>query len=162
MISREKKQTFSFSITSKEQFLVKQRVSELHLVHEPRVAVIRSSLRENVTAGVCDEQRLLKLSREESVLGDGGPVVWPLFVPPSALRNHRLNREHVSCLHHADGSILCGRRDLCECTWQRFAAIIQTHWRNEEHWALCGKGDGFRGRSSSSLRCSRGSARASE
>lgn len=76
-----------------------------HLVHEPRLAVVLSAARENLTTGLRHEESLFELRRPQSVGCDGGPVVVPGDVTPGAGRDHRLDGEGLSGLHDADGGV---------------------------------------------------------
>ena len=51
--------------------------------------------------------------------GGGTPAVWPGDILPSAFRDHGLNSEGVSGLHHSNGLVLCRQQ---WCRW-RAAAV---------------------------------------
>ena len=50
--------------------------------------------------------------------GGGSPVVWPGDILPGAFRDHGLNSEGVSGLHHPNGLVLCGQQ-----WWWRAASV---------------------------------------
>ena len=61
---------------------------------------------------VCMHQTQLMYS------GGGSPVVWPGDILPGAFRDHGLNSEGVSGLHHSNGLVLCGQQ-----WWWRAATV---------------------------------------
>jgi len=72
----------------------------------------RQALGQDVAAGVCDEQRVLKLRRALAVLRGGRPAVRPGHVAPAARVHHRLDRERLPGLHHAQ-RLRPRRPELC-------------------------------------------------
>lgn len=83
----------------------------LHLVHEPWLTIVGATLGQNFTSSLGTQQRLFELGRPEAIFGNGGPIVWPLFIAPVALGYHRFNGEHMTGLHHANSIIFWNKNE---------------------------------------------------
>ena len=90
--------------------LLLEHSSKLHIVHIGKACAVGVAMRSCPAHNGADSMHVRCVHMHQTPLtyhGGGSPAVWPGDVLPGAFRDHGLNSEGVSGLHHPNGLVLC-------------------------------------------------------